>query len=80
MTYQKVLKSNIAAEMGRRDLTQGKLSADLGLSPSALSARLNGHTDFKVSELVFLARLLRVPITTLVAGIDDDDPCKEETS
>lgn len=72
MTYQQALRSNIAAEMGRRNFTQAAVSAGLGLSPSAFSARLNGHTDFRVSELVHLAMLLGVPISTLVAGMDEE--------
>ncbi|MGA5542729.1 helix-turn-helix domain-containing protein [Mycobacterium sp. NPDC051198] len=52
--------------MARRGVSQTKVAGVLGLSQSAISARLSGRTPFDVNELVAIADYLDVPITALI--------------
>lgn len=70
-TYQKRLRANIAAELGRNDMTQAEAAAKLGMTPGGLANRMNGNVDFRTGELVQLAIVLMVPYTTLTAGLDE---------
>ena len=79
-TYQRLIRANIAAELGRRDLTQRDAALRLRMSGAALTSRMVGRTDFKLGELIVLARYLEVPFSTLVIGLDDSSPCEEVPS
>jgi predicted transcriptional regulator len=72
MDFRRVLRSNIAAELGRRDVTQSRAAEALGLSQTAFSSRMSGRAEFKISELVRLASYLGVPVSVLLAGLDED--------
>lgn len=41
-----------------------------GLTPDGLSKRMSGQIEFRLSELLSLARVLEVPFSTLVVGLD----------
>ena len=78
MDYHEVLKANIGAELGRRDITQTAASAAVGLPQSSFSARLAGRSEFKLSELVELAQFLDVSLSVLIAGVDRSDDRRRE--
>lgn len=69
--YSKVVRSNVLAEFGRKDISQSMGASWLGLSPASFGFRLNGKTDFRLGELMILANKLNVPFSTLVSGLDD---------
>lgn len=77
-TYQKRLRANISAELGRRELTQKDVAPHLGLSAQAFGLRMTGRTDFRVGELLQLAHRFKVPLGTLLDGIDDSERAQEE--
>jgi len=70
MDYKEHLKSNIAAELGRHGVSQSKAAKHLQLSPASFGSRLQGRTDFRIGELLDLAKYLQVPFSTLTEGID----------
>jgi len=57
---------NVRAEMSRRQITQAVVARRLNLSQSAVSLRLTGSVEFKVSELQAVAALLGVPTASLL--------------
>ena len=71
--HTRCVRSNLAAEISRRDLTQARAAALAGLTPDGLSKRMSGQVEFRLGELLELARVLGVPFATLVAGIDAAD-------
>lgn len=71
--YQQVLRANIGAELGRRGLTQQDAARRLDLSRQALSSRMRGDTDFRLGELVALARFLDVSMSVIIDGLDRCD-------
>lgn len=73
MTYLEILRANIGAELGRRGLHQKDAADWLGISKTTFSAKLHGHSPFKLDELMILAAWLHVPFTKLVEGIDEAD-------
>jgi transcriptional regulator with XRE-family HTH domain len=53
--------------MARKQITQTQLADALGLAQSAVSRRINGHTDFTADEVGRVADLLGVPVAVLFA-------------
>lgn len=70
-TYRQRLRANIAAELGRNNVTQAEAAAHLGMTRAGLNNRMNGRVDFRTGEIFSLAAFLRVPYSTLTAGLDD---------
>ena len=64
--------ANVRAEMARCGVTQTTLARKIGLSQTAVSARLKGRTPFDINELVLIAQVLGVPLDTLLAGVTSD--------
>jgi len=58
--------ARIHHEMWRARVTQKQLSTALGIDQAAVSRRLRGTTSWKVSELLEVAKLLRVSFVELV--------------
>lgn len=58
--------ANVRAEMARRKVSQVAVAAHLGLSQTAVSARLAGRVPFDINELHAIAGLLDVPIAALI--------------
>lgn len=57
--------NNLRAEMTRNRMTIAKTAEAIGISPSALSKRLNGKTEFRFLELSTLARIFDVSLEYL---------------
>lgn len=53
--------------MARTRMTQAALAARLEVSPMYVSRRVSGDISFTVAEVDQIARILDVPITTLLA-------------
>jgi len=61
---------NVRAEMSRRQITQAVVARHLNLSQSAVSLRLTGSQEFKISELQAVAELLGVPTASLLLPVE----------
>lgn len=72
VSYQVVLRGNIKAAMARRDWLGQKTAESIGLTAATFSSRLHGRTEWRMNELVDLAKALDVPFTRLVEGIDSE--------
>lgn len=70
MRYHDVIRSNIRAELARKDCKVQDAARQISLTPAMFSARLHGRTEWRLGELAALALLLDVPFEHLVAGID----------
>lgn len=70
MSDNQTLSSRTAEEIRvllvRRRTSARKLAAQIGLSQSAMSARLTGHTPIDLNELQQIAAALDVPIVDLL--------------
>lgn len=73
MTTQRQLVLQIRSRLALRDKTQKDLGEALGLSHTALSARMNGHRDFTITELEKAANFLGVRMTDLLAFEQEGD-------
>lgn len=56
----------IRAHMARRRLSQVYTAAQLGISTSSMSRRLQGESEFTVSELYRLAEIFGIPASKLL--------------
>lgn len=72
MRYMKQVRANILAEMGRRELRQADVAEILGQSQKNVSRRLHGIVDWKLGELLRLSVAWSIPISTLLAGTEED--------
>lgn len=70
-SYKDVLRSNIKAELARRDWKGQQAAQRIGLTPAMFSSRLHGRTEWRMNELVALADALAIPFSRLLSGIDD---------
>ncbi len=64
--------ANVRAEMARCGVTQTTLARKIGLSQAAVSSRIKGRTPFDINELALIAKVLDVPLDTLLAGVTSD--------
>jgi transcriptional regulator with XRE-family HTH domain len=55
--------AEVRAEVARQRISQQVLAEKLAMSEGQVSFRLNGHVEFKVSELLAIAEVLGVPVT-----------------
>jgi predicted transcriptional regulator len=60
------VSDNIAAEMRRRKVSQTVVATHLNLSQAAISARLRGKVDWRLPEIIAVAKLLDVPLSALI--------------
>lgn len=58
--------ASVRAEMARKNLSQRALAEVLGITQSAVSARLRGAVAFDVDELGAVASALDIPIQDLI--------------
>lgn len=65
------IRERVALHLARTGKTKGELADELGMSRVTLHAKLNGLSDFKLSEAETLANIigcsvddLRVPLST----------------
>ena len=69
MTVAKALSLRIRERLVRLEMTQGRLAELIGMTPTALSARMRGEREFRLSEIATIADVLQV---TLVELVGDD--------
>ena len=62
------LAAEVRGLLAKRRMTQGELAAALGLSRTALSARLNASRPFTVDELFQISDALDADLLALIAG------------
>lgn len=56
----------IRAEAARKRIGQDALAEALGLSQASISRRMRGATPFELDEIPVVARVLGVPVTSLL--------------
>lgn len=52
--------NELRAELARAEMTQKQLAEVLHISPRTLSLKVNGHREFKVSEICGIIDALRI--------------------
>lgn len=57
------VSSEVRAELARQRRPQRDLADLLGISVNQVSERIRGDVDWRVTELIQVAELLRVPVT-----------------
>lgn len=67
---REVVAAEVRSATARRRISQAKIAAHLGMSPTALSRRFCADLPFDIDELAAVAAFLDVPITDLVSPID----------
>lgn len=65
-TPSALVGANVRAEMARAGVTQAQLGEAVGVTQSAISARLRGATPFDINELHAVAAFLDVAVTDLL--------------
>lgn len=66
MSIFSVARSNIRAELARRDFSQADLARAVGKNPVSLSRQLSGQQEFKLSELEKIANFLDQSVIELL--------------
>jgi hypothetical protein len=64
----KTVSGEVRALMGRHSVNQATLASWLGLHQTAMSKRLRGETEWKVSEIDGIARAFAVHPSELLGG------------
>lgn len=64
------LRSNLKAEMARRDLRPRSFALSLGIAPTTFYRRLD-EGDWTVDELIRMARAMDMPLAELLDGVED---------
>ena len=67
--------ASVRAEMARAGVTQKDVAEWLSIAESQVSQRVNGHIDWRLSEIRIIAERLGVPLATLV-----DEPAAQESA
>ena len=62
------MRNRIKAEMVRRGLCGSELAEVLGITPTALSNKMNGKNDFTASELLRLSELFGLSVDYFLKG------------
>ena len=55
--------------MAEKDITQKKLAEHLNLSQTALNFKLNGKTEFTLTEAKEISKLFKIPIEELFYAV-----------
>lgn len=55
--------AEVRAEVARQGVNRQGIAEQLGMSEARLSLRMNGHVEWKVSELLAVAEVLNVPVS-----------------
>lgn len=56
----------LRAELARAGVEQKQVAAWLGFHPSQVTKRMHGDIEWRLSELITIAKHLRVPISALL--------------
>ena len=60
------IAGEIRAECARQGITAGDLAGRAGLTPAAMSRRLNGHTEFTIREVIAVSAVLGIDAAALM--------------
>lgn len=70
MDVQMTLHRRIAVLMADRGWSQIELAHEMGMSANAFGERYRGNRDFRVHEIVRLAALFDIPVSTMFDGLE----------
>ncbi len=65
---QSHVPANIRAEVARAGKNQADIAELLGITRQAVSQRMLGRVDFRISEITAIANYLGVPSSALIDG------------
>lgn len=65
---------NLNAEMARKGMTGACLAEKLGITPTTLSLKLSGKSDFTLRQATVIKKLLNVDIPLEILFQSDDKP------
>lgn len=63
---RRMVAANIEYYSKMRDLSMTELAAATGMARQSLSRKMNLSSDFRLSELIYIARALKCTVTDLV--------------
>jgi transcriptional regulator with XRE-family HTH domain len=66
---QTTVAANVRAELARHRISQTSVAKHLGVSRQNVAQRLNGNVDFRISELITIAELVGIPVTTFLTDV-----------
>lgn len=69
-SYHEMLYRNIGEALGRADWSKTRAAEAIGMKRTTFSAKQSGTSDFRISELMRLAKSLNIPFSDLVRGFD----------
>ena len=59
------ITASIRAELAYKNMTLDQLAESISMSRKSLSQRMNGHTDFRLAEIVDISDALNVSVVAL---------------
>lgn len=62
------IKERVGAYLMREGMTKKKLAQELDMSVVSLNSKLNGNTEFSVSEAIRLSKILGCSLSELVSS------------
>ncbi|WP_423817548.1 helix-turn-helix domain-containing protein [Rothia nasimurium] len=68
ITSNQLISREVKAAIGRQDMNQRKLAFAMGISPAALSDKLNGRSNFSVDDLLIVAGTLGLSLDELLGS------------
>ena len=66
LSHSEIVAAEVRAVMARKRIRQSALVGPLGISQAGVSRRLSGAVEFTVTELDAVARVLEVPLASLL--------------
>jgi len=72
MGYIDQLRANVVSQLSKKGFNQTVAASSLDLRQNSLSARLYGKTQFRLDELLALAKLFEISIHDLLEGVEEE--------
>jgi hypothetical protein len=66
------VSANVRAELARADMNQSDLAAALKRDRSWIADRLNGRADWRVHDVVIVARAIGCTVSTLAPNLTEE--------
>ena len=73
------MKQRLKVALAKADMTQNELAEKIGMLPASLNYRINGHVDFKLSEIRDIAKTLNLTGEEITAIFFDNEVEKNST-
>lgn len=70
MTDSSRVGRRVRGELAEHGVSANAMAKRIGMSQSAMSARIGGAVDFRIGELEAIARELGIPVTALLPDVE----------